>query len=81
VVENVLTQVHIHLAARRSFLMQKLDCILTKKKYFTGERVTWQEITLTGTIRNQRYKQKHLKNNMSIWPAMLSVKGASKLMS
>jgi len=35
-VENVLTQVHIHLAVRRSFLMQKQDCILTKKKYFTG---------------------------------------------
>jgi len=31
--------------------------------------------------RNQRYKQKHLKNNISTWPARLTVKGASKPMS
>jgi len=31
--------------------------------------------------RNQDYKQKHWKNKMSIWPASLSMKGASKIMS
>ena len=38
--------------------------------------------TFTRTInRKQRLQTKHRKNNMSIWPAGLSVKGASKLMS
>ena len=72
----------LHAARGRVFETLTQDCILIKKGYFTGYRVIRQETKLTRTIRrNQRYKQKHLKNNMSIWPARLSVQGASKLMS
>jgi len=43
--------------------------------------VTRQETTFTRTInRNQRLQTKHRKNNMSIWPAGLSAKAASKRM-
>jgi len=35
-VENVLTQMHIQSAARREFMIWILECIFTKKKYFTG---------------------------------------------
>jgi len=36
-----------------------LECILTKKKYFTAWRVTRQETTFTRTIsRNQRLQTK-----------------------
>jgi len=34
VVENVLTQINIQLAARREFMIYILECIFTKKKYF-----------------------------------------------
>ena len=34
VVENVLTQINIQLAARREFMIYIPECIFTKKKYF-----------------------------------------------
>jgi len=44
--------------------------------------MTRQETTFTQTTsRNQRLQKKHRKKNMSIWPARLSVKLVSKLMS
>jgi len=44
--------------------------------------VTRQETTFTRTIStNQRLQQKQRKKNISIWPAKLSVKVVSKLMS
>jgi len=36
VVENVPTQMHVQLAVRREFMIQILECIFTKKKYFKG---------------------------------------------
>jgi len=49
--------------------IHRLDC----------QRVRWQVTTFNPTISsNQRSKQKHRKNNMSIWSARLRVKGASK---
>jgi len=45
VVENVLTQTHIQLAARREFMIRILECIFSKKKYFhrleSDSRVAW----------------------------------------
>ena len=43
VVENVLTQTHIQLAARREFVIWILGCISTEKICFTDYRVTQQE--------------------------------------
>jgi len=55
---------------------------MNTRVYFTDERVTRQQKISTRTIsRNQRLQTKHRKKNMSKWPARLSVKVVSKLMS
>ena len=81
VVENVLTQIHIQLAPRREFVIWILGCIFTKKKCFTDYRVTQQETTFTQTISRNLRLQSKTPEKEHVWPARLSVKLVSKLMS
>jgi len=64
-------------------MIQTLQCTLSKKKYF--HRL--ESDSARNNIHPSNKQKPEItientgKNSMSIWPARLSVKGASKLMS
>jgi len=80
VVENVLAQLYMQIAARREFKHWSVFLLLKTFNRLETDSAR-NNIHPNNKQKPEIQKKKHRKTNMSLWPVRLSVNGASKLMS
>ena len=79
VVENVLAQLYIQLAARRELKLWGVFLLL--KTFRRLETDSARNNIHPNNKQKPEIQKKHRKTNMTLWPVRLSVNGASNLMS